>query len=300
VVAPIKELNWAITGGGGQLARSITNLLDRQGAKYRSWDKHDLDVSNPENLNKISDFAPSVIVNCAAWTNVEGAESCFEQAVLTNRDGAMNMALVAKRMNIPLIHISTDYVFSGDRQTPWKVEDETRPSSKYGESKLLGEFEIKKIWPDKSVILRTAWLYGPFCKNFAKTIIKKAISTEETVNVVDDQRGQPTSTFDLAQRIFKIANLNLVSGIYHASNSGEATWWDFACELFYLSGKSINRVNPIPSCEYPSSIKRPNFTVLDHSNWDSVGLDSMRDWREALHEIFPTILKEVESELQNG
>jgi dTDP-4-dehydrorhamnose reductase len=246
------------------------------------------------------EFSPTVIVNCAAWTNVEAAESCFEQAVLANRDGARNMALVAKSMNIPLIHISTDYVFSGDRQIPWKVDDETRPSSKYGESKLLGEIEIKRIWPEKSVILRTSWLYSPYCKNFAKTIIKKAIITEETINVVNDQRGQPTSTFDLAQRIFEVAKLDNVSGVYHASNSGEATWWDFACELFYLSGKSINRVNPIPSYKYPSLIKRPKYTVLDHANWDKVGLESMQDWRDALREIFPAILKEVERELYVG
>ena len=188
-MASIKEMKWAITGGGGQLARSLTDLLDKQGFTYRSWGKQELDITNPDRTRSIVDFAPNVLVNCAAWTNVDGAETHFEEALSVNRDGARNMAIAARKLDIPLIHISTDYVFSGSSEKPWTVNDKTNPSSKYGESKLQGEIAIQEAWPDKSLILRTAWLYGPNGKNFAKTIVKKALISQEEIKVVDDQKG---------------------------------------------------------------------------------------------------------------
>jgi len=299
MVAFIKEMKWAITGGGGQLARSLTELLERQGSIYRSWGKDELDISAPESSHPILEFGPTVLVNCAARTNVDGAETQFEQALLANRDGARNMALTARKLNIPLIHISTDYVFSGTSQTPLQIDAATHPTSKYGESKLLGEIAIKETWPDKSIILRTAWLYGPYGRNFAKTMIRKAISSREDVNIVNDQKGQPTTTQDLALKIIESVSKEVEAGMYHATNSGETTWWEFAQELFSLSGESVERVKPVTSDKFPSVVKRPAYSVLDHSQWDKVGVAPMRNWRDALHDIYPAIRREVDRELRN-
>jgi dTDP-4-dehydrorhamnose reductase len=300
MVAPIKKVRWAITGGAGQLARSLTDLLDMQGVTYRAWVKKELDISRLESASQIKEFSPSIIVNCAAWTNVDGAENQYNQALAVNRDGARNVSIIAKELGIPLIHISTDYVFSGNSKWPWRVEDETSPTSKYGETKLLGELQVLGTWPQKSLILRTAWLYGPYGKNFAKTIVKKVITTKDLLRVVHDQKGQPTTTFDLALRIFECVNAGIPFDIYHATNSEVATWWDFAKELTLLSGESVHRIIPVSSEEFPSQVKRPSYSVLDHSSWSKVGLSPMRDWREALREIYPSIRKSVESELSNG
>ena len=300
MVAPIKEMTWAITGGSGQLAQSLVNLLEKQGINHCSWSRIDLDISKPQELKKISDFNPTVIVNCAAWTNVDEAEDHFSEALSVNRDGARNVAELAKELDIPLIHISTDYVFSGKSEQAWKTTDKPHPTSKYGETKLQGEMAIQKVWPEKSAILRTAWLYGPYEKNFAKTILKKAITTQDVLRVVNDQRGQPTTTVDLAKQILDLVLIDAPSGVYHATNSGEATWWDLAKEIVSLAGETIERVIPVTSQEFPSKVLRPSYSVLDHSSWSKVGLQPMRDWREALREVFPSIRNAVEKELSNG
>ena len=300
MVAPIKEMMWAITGGSGQLALSLVDLLKEQGINNRSWSRTDLDISKPQDLKKITDVDPTVIVNCAAWTNVDGAEDHPSEALSVNRDGARNIAQLAKELDIPLIHISTDYVFSGKSEQPWKTTDEPHPTSKYGETKLQGEMAIQEFWPEKSSILRTAWLYGPYGKNFAKTILKKAITTQEDLQVVNDQRGQPTTTVDLAKQILDLVLAKAPFGVYHATNSGEATWWDLAKEIVHLAGESTERVIPVTTQEFPSRVLRPSYSVLDHSSWSKVGLQPMRNWREALREVFPAIRNAVEKELNNG
>ena len=299
MVAPIKEMMWAITGGSGQLARSLVDLLEDQGINHHSWSRTELDISKPHELEKISDFDPTIIVNCAAWTNVDGAEDHPSEALSINRDGARNVAQLAKELDIPLIHISTDYVFSGKSEQPWKTTDEPCPISKYGETKLLGEMAIQEVWSEKSAILRTAWLYGPYGKNFAKTILKKAISTQDDLRVVNDQRGQPTTTMDLAEQILHLVLADAPFGIYHATNSGEATWWEWAKEVISLAGESTKRVVPVTSHEFPSRVLRPSYSVLDQSKWRNVGLQPMRNWRDALQEIFPSIRNMVEKELSD-
>jgi dTDP-4-dehydrorhamnose reductase len=154
-----------------------------------------------------------------------------------------------------------------------------------------------EVWPEKSYIVRTAWLYGPYGRNFAKTILKKAIQTKDEIFVVDDQTGQPTSTFDLATRLFRISESRLPAGTFHGTNSGQATWWEFAREIVALSGNDVNRVIPVSSGKFPSKVNRPKFSVLDHSSWSKVGFEPMKDWRIALSEVFPRILDNVMKEL---
>jgi dTDP-4-dehydrorhamnose reductase len=296
VVATAEEMKWGITGGGGQLARSLSELLQKKRIPYKSWDRQEMDITDLKSLEKIAQYKPSVLVNCAAWTNVEGAEDSFDEAIRVNRDGAANVAEIAKKLNIPIIHISTDYVFSGVNKRAWMVDDSTFPTSNYGRSKLQGERALFEIWPEKSIIFRTAWLYGPFGKNFAKSIIRKAIISKEKISVVNDQFGQPTTTLDLAKQIFQAMKNGISAGTYHATNAGEASWWEFARELVKLSDEDTDRVIPISSHELNSKVKRPAYSVLDHSDWSKVGMQGMRDWQSALLEVFPEIKISVEKE----
>lgn len=298
-MAAFEKMKWAITGGSGQLARSLVDLLDQENLPYRAWGHSELDVTDISCISKIEEYSPDLLVNCAAWTNVEGAEKMPQDANMVNRKGTKNMALAANSLGIPLIHISTDYVFSGSGSKPWSLESKTEPISAYGISKLLGEEVVKSQINLTYYILRTGWLYGPHGKNFAKTILKKVLSTGDSINVVNDQVGQPTSTKNLANQILQVANRVIPSGIYHATNSGEATWWDFARELVILLGEDIERIVPISSEAFPSKVRRPKYSVLDHSMWSKVGIEEMQDWRLALREIFPEIRSAVERELSS-
>ena len=293
-------MKWGITGGSGQLARSLVDLLSKEGIQYVAWDHSEVDIGDPSSIEKISGCQPSVLINCAAWTDVDGAEDFFEDALKVNQVGTQNVAIAARELNIPLIHISSDYVFSGTKSQPWNINDVAEPTSKYGVSKLLSERKIQEIWPDKSLIFRTAWLYSPYKRNFAKTMIRKALASKQAVSVVYDQTGQPTNAYDLVAQILSSVRNQIPSGIYHATNSGQATWWDFACRLFQLCGESTDRVKPVMSRDFPSRVKRPTYSVLDLSEWSKVGIEEMRDWKAALDESFPEIRNVVERELSLG
>jgi dTDP-4-dehydrorhamnose reductase len=296
-VEAFKEMKWAITGGSGQLSRSLVDLLDKEGVPYITWSHKDLDVADDSSITLIKETCPDLLINCAAWTNVDAAEEFPERAARVNQVGPRNMARAAKELKIPLVHISTDYVFSGQSGKPWTTDSKTEPMSSYGISKLLGEKEITKSLDVNFYILRTAWLYGPYGKNFSKTILKKAITSKEPINVVSDQIGQPTTTKSLAKQIFEVAKSHVPSGIYHATNTGQASWWDFACEIFALAGEDVERVRPSTSEDFPSKVKRPKYSVLDQSAWSKVGMETMPEWREALNEVFPEIRNAVEREL---
>jgi dTDP-4-dehydrorhamnose reductase len=297
VVAAFKEMKWAITGGSGQLSRSLVDLLDKEGVPYIAWSHKDLDVADDSSISVIKETSPDLLINCAAWTNVDAAEEFPEKATRVNQVGPRNMARAAKELKIPLIHISTDYVFSGQSRQPWSTDSKTEPMSTYGLSKLLGEKEISKNLDRNFYILRTAWLYGPYGRNFSKTILKKALTSKDSINVVNDQIGQPTTTKSLAEQIFKVAQQNIPSGTYHATNTGQASWWDFAREIFELAGEDVERVRSSTSEDFPSNVKRPKYSVLDQSAWSKVGMETMPEWRRALKEVFPEIRKAVEREL---
>ena len=296
-MAAFKEMKWAITGGSGQLSRSLVDLLDKEGVPYIAWSHKDLDVADDSSISVIKETSPDLLINCAAWTNVDAAEEFPEKATRVNQVGPRNMARAAKELEIPLINISTDYVFSGQSRQPWSTDSKTEPMSTYGLSKLLGEKEINKNMDGNFYILRTAWLYGPYGRNFSKTILKKALTSKDSINVVNDQIGQPTTTKSLAEQIFKVAQQNIPSGTYHATNTGQASWWDFAREIFELAGEDVERVRSSTSEDFPSNVKRPKYSVLDKSAWSKVGMETMPEWRRALKEVFPEIRKAVEREL---
>jgi len=290
-------MTWLITGGSGQLGIAVSEELDRRGIAFGAWSSKDLDIAHRATVREaIKKLSPTVIINCAAWTDVDYAESHEVEALRVNSDGAENLTLVAKLCNSKLIHISTDYVFSGEHQSPWQIEDEINPQTAYGRTKAQGESRVLAIYPENSYVVRTAWLYSQWGKNFAKTMTKLAIKSEREVRVVNDQMGQPTSAMDLARQLVELGLSTSPASIYHGTNSGQATWYEFAQEIFKLAGADAGRVTPISSSEYPLPAKRPSYSVLSHDAWVKTSVKPMRDWRIALAQAMPAIIYAVSEE----
>jgi dTDP-4-dehydrorhamnose reductase len=290
-------MSWLITGAAGQLGIAVSHELDKLSIAFDAWSSKVLDITQSSTVSKaIEELSPSVIINCAAWTDVDGAESQEIDASRVNSDGPENLALAAKLSNSKLIHVSTDYVFSGENQTPWQIEDKINPQSAYGRSKAQGEGRVLAIYPENSFIVRTAWLYSPWGKNFARTMTKLAIKGEGKVRVVNDQVGQPTSASELAKQLVELGLSTSPAGVYHGTNSGEATWFEFAQEIFKLAGADISRVTPVSSSEYPRPAKRPSYSVLSHDVWANTSVKPLRDWRIALADAMPAIISAVKAE----
>jgi dTDP-4-dehydrorhamnose reductase len=290
-------MTWLITGGSGQLGIAVSEELERRGILFDSWGSRDLDVTQgPIVRDFISQLSPKVIINCAAWTDVDGAETNESQASRVNGDGAENISVAAKNCGAKLIHISTDYVFSGESKTPWQIGDAINPQSVYGRTKADGEARVLRTYPKNSSIVRTAWLYSPWGENFAKTMTRLAVNGDGEVRVVNDQIGQPTSATDLAMQLAELGLSGSSAGIYHGTNSGEATWFEFAQEIFELVGADKSRVVPVSSTEYPRPAKRPSYSVMSHEAWLKTNVQPMRDWRIALAEGMPSIFSSVEAE----
>ncbi len=290
-------MSWLITGGSGQLGIAVSQELGERGILFHAWNSQDLNITQgPIVQDVIAKLSPKVIINCAAWTDVDGAESNEQSASRVNRDGGENIALASKKCDAKLIHISTDYVFSGQSKTPWQVDDEINPQSAYGRTKAQGESRVLANYPENSSIVRTAWLYSPWGKNFAKSMTKLAIKSESEVRVVNDQVGQPTSAIDLAHQLVELGLSTSPSGIYHGTNSGQATWFEFAQEIFRLVGADVERVIPVSSSEYQRPAKRPTYSVLGHAAWVKTSVKPMRDWRIALADAMPAILSAAKAE----
>jgi dTDP-4-dehydrorhamnose reductase len=239
------------------------------------------DIASVENC--VKNMTPSVIVNMAAWTDVDGAESHREEAFLVNATGAENVAKVAAVNALPLVHISTDYVFDGTQTTPYKVGDATHPLSVYGASKLQGELLVQAAHPQGSWIVRTAWLYSQYGKNFARTIARKGL-TGDNLSVVNDSFGQPTSALALARQIVALVLTRPPAGLFHGTNAGKATWHEFASAIVDPI-PNHGSVTPVPSSSFPTVAVRPTYSVLDHAQWSANGIVDMPHWRESLEEI---------------
>ena len=292
-------MTFIIAGGKGQLGLALQRRFSEKGVAFRALNHQELDITSQDSIARLSNRQPTDIINCAAWTNVDGAESNIERARLVNRDGVKNLSKFSKGLHIPFLHISTDYVFAGDQNEPLRINAPTNPESIYGKTKLEGEQEVLSAYPEGSYIIRTAWLYSPWRKNFAKTMTKRAL-TNSPSRVVSDQFGQPTSALDLANQILLILERKPKVGTYHGTNSGIASWFDFAQEIYHLSKADTALVSPIPTSEFDTPAIRPKYSVLDHSTWQEVGLEPMREWKTALKSVFVEIRREVERELEDG
>ena len=290
-------MNWLITGGSGQLGIAVSEELDSRGLIFTALSSSDLDITDGK---VIADFiatnSPSVIVNCAAWTDVDGAESNEESASKVNGQGPENLAVAAAKIGVRLIHVSTDYVFSGESQKPFEIDDQIDPQSAYGRTKADGEKKVLTSYPENSYVVRTAWLYSARGKNFAKTMTRLALNGDGEVRVVNDQVGQPTSAVDLAKQIVDLGLGLAPAGIFHGTNSGQASWFEFAQEIFSLAGADVDRVLPVSSSEYPRPAKRPSYSVLSHEEWSKTSIAPMRDWKIALASVMPEVISTVKSE----
>lgn len=260
--------NILVTGGNGQLGSELKEIaLNYQDHNFLFTDVKDLDITNHGAVAAlIKSNNINVIINCAAYTAVDKAESEPELADAINHLAVANFAQIAKDKNIKLIHISTDYVFDGTNNKPYVETDTPNPQSVYGKTKLDGELAMRKINPSNSIIIRTSWVYSKYGNNFVKTMLSLA-ETKDEVSVVSDQIGSPTNAADLAEAILtilpKISNETVE--LFHYSNEGVCSWYDFAKAIFEKKGLPI-KVNPIETSQYPTPAKRPFYSVLNKTN----------------------------------
>ena len=293
VARPQADMKWLILGGG-QLAKSLETELKKNSVRFISLNHSQLDITDEKRVNEIFlSERPSVVVNAAAWTNVELAESHEAEARIVNAVGPDILAKASAIIESLFVQISTDYVFSGFSRMPWPENALVAPSSAYGRTKAEGEDLVLKAYPQGSYVVRTAWLYSHLGKSFVKTMAKIAIKESREVEVVSDQVGQPTSAYDLAAQIRLLIEAHSNAGIYHGTNSGSASWFELAQFVFEFCGADPERVKPINTIKSAMLATRPEYSVLGNEKWLQVGIRPMRDWRIALEDTLPLIISEL-------
>ena len=279
-------MNILVTGANGQLGNEICLLGSGSANRYFFTDIADLDITSKKDIQTfVINNEISIIINCAAYTAVEKAEDDFEKADLVNHIAVKNLAEVSREKDTVLVHISTDYVFGGVGNLPFLENDKVDPLGVYGKTKLDGENSILNIGC-KALIFRTAWLYSSFGNNFVKTIIKLT-SERESIKVVYDQIGSPTYAGDLAKVIFDIVEKKKYvgnEGIYHFTNEGVISWYDFAVEIANLVGNNKCKIIPCRSEEFPTKVKRPAYSVLENYMLKLTGDYTFADWKTAIKE----------------
>ena len=270
-----------ITGSKGQLGLELVKQLKIKGLyKIIDTDRDELDIVDIDNVNEfILSSKPDVVINCAAHTAVDLCETDIENAYKINAIGPRNLAIACEKVNAKFVQVSTDYVFDGNIDRPYREDDNTCPNSIYGSSKLMGE-NFTKEFCSRHFIVRTAWLYGDG-NNFVRTMLKLS-ETNKEINVVNDQFGSPTSAVDLAKAIIELIHTEHY-GTYHGTCEGKCSWYDFAQKIFEISNIDI-KVNPVTSEEYKRPAPRPAYSVLDNFMLKLVGLNSFRNWEDALIE----------------
>ena len=279
------ELCEQLSSGESELG-SIPKLYAN--AALTKLDVPQIDIADLDGtIQIVEQCSPDLILNCAAYTNVDGCETHADDAYRVNAIGARNLAIAADKSGSKLVHLSTDYVFSGVSDHPYREYDLPEPASVYGKTKLAGEQYVREFCR-KWFLIRTAWLYGYTGKNFVQTILKKA-GMQADLKVVSDQRGNPTNAADLAYHILKVAATEEY-GIYHCTGNGECSWYDFATEIIRLAGLDAT-VSPCRSDEYPSPTKRPQYSSLDHMALRLTVGDEMRPWQEAIQSYIAHIQK---------
>jgi dTDP-4-dehydrorhamnose reductase len=302
---------WLVTGAAGMLGRDLTALLAARGEEITALTRADLDITDPAAVAKAVDAAkPDVVVNCAAWTAVDAAEEHEAQALAINGHGAANLAAACAAAGTLLVHPSTDYVFDGQARSPYAEDAPTAPAGAYGRTKLAGEQAVRAALPGASYVVRTAWLYGAHGKNFVKTMLRLAAGGTSP-GVVADQHGQPTWTADVAAQVVALIERSAPPGVYHATSSGQTSWFGFAEEIFRRyhasvpagqdqgqdrngeTERSLASPRPISTADYPTPARRPAYSVLAHDAWPAAGITPIGDWKEALHRALPGIMATV-------
>ena len=291
-------MKWLITGAGGQLGKTLTAFLQATGAEVDSHSRQSLDISDGSEVAAVIERSkPAILVNCAAWTDVDGAEKDTEGAIRANATGAQNLAKATSSLGVRLIHISTDFVFGADNKEIYSEEDLQSPVNFYGTSKALGENLVALENPE-AVILRASWLYSPYGKNFPMAIIRKLIIDESPIDVVSDQIGQPTSCLSLSDSILRIAHNPNIKGVMHGSSTGSVSRYGFAQSIAKAIGSSQDRIRSISSDSMDLPAKRPSRSVLGHAKYDSHNLVKPNTWQSDLELNIEEIFKQVEVELK--
>jgi dTDP-4-dehydrorhamnose reductase len=272
------------------LGTDLVAALASRGEAVTGLDRAGLDVTDAASVtDAITRHRPDVVVNCAAWTAVDDAEASEEEALAVNAGGAARLAAGCAAAGARMVQVSTDYVFAGDAGQPYAEDDVPAPRTAYGRTKLAGERAVLDRLPGSGYVVRTAWLYGAHGGNFVRTMIKLE-DQRPTVDVVDDQHGQPTWTADVASQIIALIGADAPPGIYHATSSGQTTWFGLAREIFGLLGADPDRVRPVPSSTLSRPAPRPAYSVLGHGAWARLGVPPIGEWRTALHRAFPELL----------
>lgn len=283
--------NILVTGANGQLGNEIRILAKEDKTNiFHFTDVAELDICNEEQVEKfVADHSIDLIINCAAYTAVDKAEDNPEACEMLNATAPLYLANAARKHNASLIHVSTDYVFDGRAYIPYTEDMECTPASVYGKTKRQGEENILSTGC-KAIIIRTAWLYSEFGNNFVKTMLRLG-SEREKLTVIFDQTGTPTYALDLARAIMHIAGGTFTEGIYHYTNEGVCSWYDFTKEILRQSGISTCQVAPIHTSEYPAKAQRPFYSVLDKTKIKETFGISIPHWTEALAECLANMNK---------
>lgn len=279
---------WLVTGAHGMLGQDLVGALRVSAGTVTAMTRSDLDITDAEAVRDAV-RGHDVVVNAAAWTDVDSAETFYRQAELVNATGPANLAVACEASGALLVQVSTDYVFDGSAHTPYREDAPAAPLNAYGRTKLAGEVAVRRRLPGSSLVVRTSWLYGAHGRSFVSTMARLAGERDE-VDVVDDQRGQPTWTGDLAHRLVELVDAGAPAGTYHASSSGSATWFQLARAVFEELGLDSGRVRPVCSHAFRRPARRPAYTVLGSDACARIGLAPMRGWREALSAAAPVLL----------
>ncbi len=285
-----------VTGANGQLGNEIRRICRNfPGLEFIFTDVDMLDITNPDAVSVFMEASrPAIVVNCAAYTNVDGAEENVKNVRKINALAPQVLAAACAMQDAFLIHISTDYVFDGESAEPYTEEDITNPISVYGSSKLEGEEKIRTVF-DNYLIIRTSWMYSEYGHNFVRSILSLA-RERETLNVVNDQFGSPTYARDLANCIIDIIIKSILNpkaylpGIYHYANQGSCSWYEFAQEILNIAGITTCKLIPVTTEQYPAVAKRPQYSVLDTTKVRTSFGIGIPNWRDSLRECLSTIL----------
>ena len=269
-----------VTGVKGQLGYDVVNELEKRGHEAVGVDIQEMDITDPAQTEKvITEAGVEAVIHCAAYTAVDAAEDNAELCRRVNAYGTENVARVCGKLDLKMLYLSTDYVFDGEGTRPWEPDDERHPLNVYGQTKYEGELAVRKYVPDKHFILRIQWVYGINGKNFIKTMLKLS-ETHKELTVVDDQIGSPTYTPDIARLCVDMIQTDKY-GTYHVANKGYCSWYDFAVEIFRLTGRDVT-VRPVSSEEYGAKAKRPYNSRMDISKVEAMGFKGLPPYEDAL------------------
>lgn len=276
-----------VTGVNGQLGYDVVKELTAKGHEAVGVGRSELDITDESAVSSyVQNLSPEAIIHCAAYTNVDAAETDQEGAYKVNALGTKYLAEAAKFVGAKMVYVSTDYVFDGNGTEPYEVNHPTKPLGVYGETKLVGEKFLQETL-EKHFIVRTAWVYGINGNNFVKTMLKLGQDRKE-LGVVYDQVGSPTYTVDLAKFLVELIDSEKY-GVYHASNEGVCSWHEFAVEIFKQAGMDV-KVTPLTSEEFPRPAARPKYSVLSKKKIEEEGFTPLRDWKEALKEYLKELV----------